>query len=202
MWIERPQWRECEFKTQRQRLCRSRNIWGMLKRHDRQPQSLEQHSRRCWMLSETVSAIFQVLTMRRMGKTRMMMRKIQSLASWAKMMNLAGWWAQSPKRYSTAWRDLGRSKWDLTHWRNPDGGTQPTVFVRAISRMGQLNWRFRQFWSPKQTRQQPHHHRKHLESLCRFLISSPDNPKCHKWRLDREAVKWGWVRRNLWRTIT
>jgi len=28
--------------------------------------------------------------MRRMGKTKMMMKKIQSLASWVKMMNLAG----------------------------------------------------------------------------------------------------------------
>jgi len=78
MWIERPQWQECEFKTQRQRLCMSRNILGMLKRHDRQPQSLKQHLRRYWMLSETVWDIFPVPKRRRMGKMRMKMKMIQS----------------------------------------------------------------------------------------------------------------------------
>jgi len=34
--------------------------------------------------------------MRRMSKTRKMIKRILSLASWAKMMNLAGWWALSP----------------------------------------------------------------------------------------------------------
>jgi len=136
------------------------------------------------------------------GKTRMMMKKIQSLASWAKMMNLAGGWAQSPKWYSTAWRAFGRSRWGLTNWHNRDGGTQPTTSVREIWSMGQLNWRFRQLWSPKQTRQQPHLPWEHLESLCWVLISSPDNPKCRKWCLNREVVKWGWVGRNLRQTIT
>jgi len=202
MWIERPQWSESEFKTQRQWLCKSRNIWGMLKRHDRQPQSLKQHLRRCWMLSEAVWAILQVPKMRRMGKMRMMMRKIRSLASRAKMMNRAGWWAESPKRYSTAWRAFGRSRWGLTNWCKRDRGTQPTSSVREIWSMGQLHWRFWRLWSPKQTQQQPHHHQQHLESLCRFWISSTDNPKCRKRRLDREVVIWGCVRRILRQTIT
>jgi len=201
-WIERPQSQESEYRMQRQQLCKSRNIWGMLKRHDQQPQSLKQHLRRCWMLLETVWAIVQVPKMRWMGKTRMMMQKIQSLASWAKMMNLAGWWAQSPKWYSTAWWAFGWSRWGLRNWCNLDGGTRPTASVRDIWRTGWLNWRFRQLWSPTQTRQQPHHHRQHLDSLCRWLISSLDNHKCWKWRLDREVVKYGWVLRNLRQTIT
>jgi len=201
MWIEGPQCQETESKTLRQRLCNSRNIWGMLKRHDRQPQSLKQHSRRCWILLESVWAIFQVPKMRRMGKMRMMMRKIQSLASWATMMNLAGWWAQSSKRYSTAWRAFGRRRWGLTNWRKRDGGTRPTTSVKEIWCTGWLNWRFRHFWRPKQTGQQPHHHGQHLETLCRFLISSLDNHKCRKWRLDREVVKSDWVGGNIRQTI-
>jgi len=101
MWIERPQWQESEFKTQRQQVCKCWNIWEMLKRYDGQPQNLKEHLRRCRMLSETVWAIFQVPKMRRIGKTRLIMKMIQSLAGWAKMINLAGWWAQSPKQYST-----------------------------------------------------------------------------------------------------
>jgi len=50
MWIERPQWQESESKTQRHWLCKSRNIWGMLKRHDRQRQSPKHHLWSCWML--------------------------------------------------------------------------------------------------------------------------------------------------------
>jgi len=203
MWIERPQWQDSEFKTQRKRLCKSRNISGMLKTHDQQPQSLKHHFGRCWMISETVWAILHVPKMRRIGKTRMMMKMIQTLASWAKMMNLAGCWAQSPKRYSTAWRAFGRCRWGLTNWRNRDGGTQLTTSVWEIWSKGRLNWRFRPLWSPKLAWQQPHHQRQHSESLCRrFLISSLDNPKCRKWRLDREVVKGGLVRRNLRQTIT
>jgi len=135
-------------------------------------------------------------------ETRMMIKMIQSLASWAKMMNLAGWWAQSPKRYSTAWRAFGRSRWGLTNCRNWDWATQRTTSLREIWSTGRLNWRFPLLWSPKQTRQQPHHHRQHLESLCRVLILSPDNQKSRKWRLAREVVKWGWVWRDITQTIT
>jgi len=202
MWIERLQWQESEFKMRRMRLCKSRNIWGMSKRHDRQPQSLKQHLRICWMLSEIVWAILQVPKMRRMGKTRMMVRTIQSFASQAKTMNLAGWWAQSPKWYRTAWRAFSRSRWGLTNWRNRDGGTQPTTSVREIWSMGRLNWRFWLLWIPKQTWQQPHHHRQHLDSLRRFLISSLHNSKYRKLGLDREVVKWSLVLRNLRQTIT
>jgi len=51
IWIDRLLWQECEFKKQSQWLCKSRNIWEMFKRHDRQPQSLNQHLSWCWMLS-------------------------------------------------------------------------------------------------------------------------------------------------------
>ena len=61
IWIDRPQWRESEIKTQRQRLCKSRIWCGMLKWHDPQPQSRKHYLRRCWMLSVTVWAILHVL---------------------------------------------------------------------------------------------------------------------------------------------
>jgi len=122
MWIERPQWQESEFKTHRQRLCNSTNIWGMLKWHDQQPQSQKQHLRRSWTRSETVWAILPVPKMMWMGKMRMMLKQMHSLASWAKMIDLAGWWAQSPKRYSTSWRAFGRSRWGLKIRLNRDGG--------------------------------------------------------------------------------
>ena len=86
--------------------------------------------------------------------------------------------------------------------RNRNGGTQPTTSVRERWSTGRLNCRLRLLGSPKQTRLQPHHHRQHLESLCRLLMSSPDNHECRQWRLDREVLKWGWIRRNLRRTIT
>jgi len=197
MWIDRLQWQESEFNMQRQRLCKSRNQWGMLNKHDRQPQNLTQHLRKYWMQWETVWVILQVPKMRRMAKTRMMMKKIQSFASWAKMMNLAGRWAQSPQLCNAAWRGFGRGRWGLTNWRNRDGGTQPTTSMSEIWSTGRLNWRFRQLRSPKQTRQQPHHHRRHLESLCKFLILSQDNPKYLKWRPDREVVNSDWFRSNM-----
>jgi len=38
------------------------------------------------------------------GKLKTMTMRIQSRARWAKITNLAGWWVQCRKRYSTAWR--------------------------------------------------------------------------------------------------
>jgi len=46
MWMERPLWQESKIKTQRHRLSKSRKIWEMLKRHDRQPESMKYHLRR------------------------------------------------------------------------------------------------------------------------------------------------------------
>jgi len=136
MWREKPLWEESEFKMQRQRCCKSWKIWLQLKARGRQPEDPKQHLKRCWMLSETVWAILQVPTMSRMVKTRKMMKKIQSSASWVMVMNLAGWWSQSPKQYSTAWRVFSRSRWGLTNWGNRDGGTQPTNSMREIWSMG------------------------------------------------------------------
>jgi len=159
MWIERPLEQEIELKTLRQQLCKSQKIWATLKKNDRQPENLKKHLRRCWMLSETVWAILQVLMMRRMGKTRMM-KRTQSLASWAKIMNLAGWWAQSPKRYSTTWRVFGRTRWGMTNWRNRDGGTRQTTLGREKWCMEQPNWWLWPMGSLKSTRLLPHHHRR------------------------------------------
>jgi len=50
--------------------------------------------------------------------------------------------------------------------------------------------------SPKYTRLQPQHPRKHLESICTLLISWVENGKCRQWLLDQEVVKWSWVQSN------
>jgi len=196
MGTKRPLSQESEFKTPTQRLFESRKIQEMLQRRDWQPESRKQHSSRCWVLSETVWAILQVQEMRRMRKTRKMMKKIQSLARWGKMTNTAGWWEQSPKRYSIAWRVLGRSKLRLTNRRNLDGGMRPATFVREMWCIGRPNWWFWMLSSLKQTWLQPHHHRIHVESLWRLLMLSPDNRKCHNWLHDQEVVKWDWVQKN------
>jgi len=81
MEIERPLWEVSEFKMQRQRLRKTRKIWEMLKRRDRQPERRKKHSRSCWMLLETVWAILHVQTMRRMGKMRKTMKNIRRLSS-------------------------------------------------------------------------------------------------------------------------
>ena len=106
---EKPLWPESELQTQRQRFNKRRTIWPVLKLQDWYPESTKRRSRRCWLLSDTVWVILQVLTLGRMRKTWMMKRL--SRASWAKMMNPAGWWGQLPKLYSSAWRYLGRSRW-------------------------------------------------------------------------------------------
>jgi len=143
MWREKPLWQEYEFQTPRQRLCMSWKIWLVRKARGRQPESPKERLKTCWMLLETLWAILQGPTMFRMGKTRKMMKKIQSLASWVVKMNLAGWWAQSPKQYSTAWRVFSRSRWGLTNWPNQDEGTHPTTSVRVIWSMELPNRRFR-----------------------------------------------------------
>jgi len=78
----------------------------------RQPETM---IKEIWMRSETVWAILHVPTMSSMGKTRKMMKNIQSSASWVMMITLAGWWAQSSKQYSTAWIVSGRSTWRSTN---------------------------------------------------------------------------------------
>jgi len=105
-WREKPLWQESELRMQRKQLSSSRKILEVLKAGDWHPGSPDKPLKRCWMLLETVWAILQVRTMRRMEK----MMKIQSRASRAKMMNPAGWWAQSRKRYSTTWRDFSRTR--------------------------------------------------------------------------------------------
>jgi len=195
-WREKPLWQESEFKTQRQRLCKSWKIWQVLKVWGQQQESLKQGLKKCWMLSDTVWAILQVPTMSRMGKTRKMMKKIQSSASWVMKMNLAGWWAQSPKQYSTVWKVFCRSRWGLTNWGNQDGGTQPTTSVTELGIKGLPNWRSRRLWSTKWTQPQPHHPQWHLQSICTLLKLSADNCKWRQWLLDQDVVKWGGVQRN------
>jgi len=184
------------LSNEEKELRKSRKIWEILRMHNWQQESMKKHFRRYWKLSKTVWAISQLLTMQRMGKTRKLMNKIQSLASWAKNMNLAGWWAQPPKQYFTAQWDFGTSIWGLINLCNQDGGTQPLTSMREIWSTECLNRMFLQLWSFKQAGLQPHYHQQHLKSLCKLLILPPDNHKCRKWLLKQQVVQCGWVQRN------
>jgi len=188
MWKERRLWQGSELKIQRQQLNRCRMIWEMLNRRDWQPPSLKQHLRRCWMPSVIVWASLQVPTMRRMGKTRMMRKKILWGASLAKMTNPAGWWAQSPKRYSIACSVFGRSRSRLMNWRNLAGETRPTTYVRGIRSTGRPNGRFQLSFNLKRCIMRRHQRQRDLVSIWRYLIESPGDCECRKWHLDRRVV--------------
>jgi len=131
--------------------------------------------------------------MRRFGKARMRKNNIQSSASWTNMTNPAGCWAQSAKWYCSPRRVFRRSRWGFTNSRNWDGGSWPTSSVREIWSKGWPHWCFRQLLSRYHIRLQQHLHRPHLESLCRQLMSSPDNCNCHKGLLNQDVVVWGGV---------
>ena len=162
-------------------------------RRDWQPPHLKQHWRRCWMPSEIAWAILQVLTMRRMGNTRMMMRKILRGASLVKMTNLAGWWAQSPKRYSIAWSVFGRSRWSIPKWRNHAGETQPIASVRVIRSTGWPNGMFRLSFNLKRQMNQHQQRQQHLVRVWRLLMVSPENCKCRELLFDQGVVICGLV---------
>jgi len=201
MWIERPLEQDCEWKILRQRLCKSKKIWEMLKRHDQQPESLKKYLRRCWMVSETVWVLFGVQTMRTTGQLRKIMNT-QILPSREKMRNLAGWWVQSPRWYSIAHRVYGSSRWGLRKWNDWNGGTWPTTSVREIWSTGRPIQLFRPLRVLKQTGLQQHYYRKHLDSLCNLLRLFQDNPRCHIGLLDQEVVKCCCVQTNHSHTTT
>jgi len=143
MCIQRLLSQESELKTEGLRLWKGKKIWAMLKGLDRQLKWPKKHLQRHWMLLETVWAIFQVLMIRRMGNMRQMMKKVQGWSCRGKMLNPAGWWVQSPKWSSKAWRVYCRSGWGLTDWRNQDTGTRRNDSVREIWSTGRLIWWFR-----------------------------------------------------------
>jgi len=186
MFRERPLGQESGSKTQRQRFSKSKTIWSMLKSLDWRTESPKQRFRRCWLLSETVWVILQVLMMGRMGKMRTMKRL--SRASWAKMTNPAGWWAQSPKQYSSGWRGFGRSRWSSMNRLNRDVRMQPTTAVNDIRSTAHSNWGFCQSFSRKQMMTLRHLHRHHLESLWRVLTLSPEYRKGCRGLLDQDVV--------------
>jgi len=186
MLRETPLGQESELKMQRQRFSRSRKIWGKLKTHDWGTESLKLHFMRWWLLSETVWVILQVLTMGRIGKMRMMKR--QSRASWAKMTNPAGWWAQSQKRGNSACSAFVRSRYSSTKWHNRDGRMQPITFGKEIRSPAHLHWGVQQSFNSKQMLMQRHLYRQRLESFCSALTLSPEYHKCRKGLLDKEVV--------------
>jgi len=106
----------------------------------------------------------------------MRMKKRQSRACWVKMTNLAGWWAQSLKRYGGAWRGFGRSRWILTNWHNLDGSTQLTTSVKGMRSRAHLIWGYWQSSNRTWMMMQPNLHQYHLESLCSDLAYSWNFP--------------------------
>jgi len=135
---EKPPGKESELKRQRQRFGNSRRKWGKLTPGDWCTESPKWVDKRSWLPSETVWLISQVPRMGRMGRMRMVKR--QSRVCWAKMTNPAGWWAHSPKWYSSTWRGFGRSRRSLNNRRDLAGRTQPTITVREIWSTAHLIW--------------------------------------------------------------
>jgi len=197
MWIERLQWQESELKTQRSQFSRSSMIWETLKRWDWQPQRLKHHWRRSWTPSNIVWAILLVSTMGSMGMTRMMFKYILCWASWAKMTNLAGWWAQSPQQYSIACSIFSRHRWSLTNWCNQAAEMWPTTFVSEMISIWRPNRRFRLSFKLKQKMMQHRLQQQHSVILRRHLIVSPEPCKYCKWHLDQGVVIWGYPHGNL-----
>jgi len=104
MCIEKLLCKHRELKIQKQRFSKGRKIWDLLKRRDGKRGSPTRYSSRCWMPSEIVWAMLQVLTIMRISNMRTMMKKIHSWAPRSMMTNPAGWWAQSPTLYSNQWK--------------------------------------------------------------------------------------------------
>ena len=199
MLREKPLGQESELKMQRQWFSKSSKTWNMLKSREWWTECSKRLSRRWWLLSETVWVILQLLMMGRMGKMR---RKRQSRESWAKMMTQAGWCAKSRKRYSSAWRGFGRSRWSLMNWHNQDGSMQANSSVNEIWSTAPLNWEFRLFFNCKWMMTLRHLHRQHLGSLWNVLRLSPEYRKCRKGPFNQNVVLFGKVRWSCSRTWT
>jgi len=163
----------------------------MLKTRVWQPPSLKQHVRRCWEPAEIDWAIFRVPTMGRMGRMRMMMKKILRAASFTKMTNPDGWWPQCPTLYSIARSVFGRSRWSLKNWHDQAGERRPITSVRRTRCTGRPHCSCWQSFNLKWQMMQRHLCPQQLVSLWRILIAAAENCKCRKWHLAQGVVIWG-----------
>jgi len=140
MLREKPLWKDSQLKTQWQRLSRSRKIFWKAENEGLptwEPKNTYQE-----MFNNIGVSLSDFASSNNDEDIQMRMMQIQCWASWTKMINSAGWWAQSPKWYSSAWTGFGRSRWSFTNWHNWDGGTEPTTAVKEIRSMAQPNWGF------------------------------------------------------------
>jgi len=187
----KPLGQESELQMHGQWLGRSRKIWWQLKTRDWRPESQKHRTMPCWLLTQTVWAILQVPTMRKMGKIRIM--QTQSRTSWTKMMNPAEWWAWSPKLNCSAYRGLGWTRGFLTKWHNWDGGTQPTACLKETQCTAHPKWMVWQSLNREWMMMQLHLRRQHFE--CRWTILTMSPEYC-QWRVgifDLEIVILGEV---------
>jgi len=119
-----------------------------------------------------------------------------SRACWEYMTNPAGWWAQSPKQYSSTSRVFRRSRWSSTNWLNLDRMTQPTTSVNNRRGTAQSNCGFRHSFSRKQMMMLRHLERQHLKTLWRVLTLFPKFRKGRKGLLAQDIVISDWIRRS------
>jgi len=124
------------------------------------------------------------------------MNKTQSKASWVKITNPDGWWAQYPKPCSNKFNVIRQSRCGFTTRRNHDGVTRLATSMRDIWTMWQPNCRFQQLSSPKQTWLQHNHHQHSPESLRRLSIPSLEHCKFPKRPHDQKVANWCCVPRN------
>jgi len=84
------------------------------------------------------------------------------------------------KRYTIAWRVFSRCRSSFTTRHNQAGETQPTTSVTGIRSMGRPTATFRQWFNLTLRMMQRHLRRRHLVSVRRLLIASPENFKFRK----------------------
>jgi len=148
MLRERPLGPDTKLKRQRQQFTKIRMIQGKLITPYWRTRIPKRLFSRWWLVSETLLVFLQAPTMERMGKMRMM--TTQSRASWAKINNPAGWWAQSLKWCSSTWSGFDRCRWRLMNWHNQDARIQPTSSMKQIRFTAHLKWGFQQPFNCKQ----------------------------------------------------
>lgn len=194
MLIERPPKEECKLMTLRPRLGKGKKIWAMLQRNHWEPKCLKNilGYDECYQRQSKQSYIF--LEWGGWGRPRREWRH-RAWKSWGKMLNLAGWLAQSAKRYSTAWNVAGQRGRGLSHWCNHNGGMQPITFMREICSMVRPNWWFQYLGSLNHIGQLPHHYRWHVKNYSRLSQLSKANCRCLRGPHNPDVVESGKVPR-------
>jgi hypothetical protein len=84
----------------------------------------------------------------------------------------------------------------LSNLHTWDGEMQLNTSMGETTSTEQLSWLSRQSFNSSQKMMPLHVCLHHVESVCRLLIASPENCKCHKWPINKEVVIWGYASKN------